>query len=259
MKSERTYNPDPSSHLRMSRTKLELFKRCERCFYLDLRLNVKQPPGFPFSLNNAVDTLLKREFDLYREQAKPHPYMDSIGVKAIPFQHKNLEAWRDPLRAGIAFVHEPSRIELYGGVDDIWITDKDEIIIVDYKATSKEKEVTLDEPWQDGYRRQADIYAWLFLQNGFKLYPTAFFVYCNGLSTVARFDEKLIFEVKVLPYELSLGWIDEALINARKCLEGESIPKLTPTCDFCKYARKLKEKHIFETGFPQLAFDFEKA
>ena len=41
---------------------------CPRCFYLDRRLKVGQPPGFPFNLNSAVDSLLKNEFDFYRQK-----------------------------------------------------------------------------------------------------------------------------------------------------------------------------------------------
>lgn len=258
MKSQRTYNEHPDSCLKFSRSKLDLFMRCPRCFYLDVRLGIKQPPGFPFSLNNAVDVLLKREFDTYRAAGKPHPYMKEIGISAVPFQHDNLELWRDPLRAGISFKYSPARIELYGGVDDLWITDEGALIIVDYKATSKDKEVTLDEPWQDGYRRQADVYGWLFEKNGFKVYPTAYFVYCNGLSNEAAFNERLIFSVKVLPYALNGTWIEEALMQARFCLEASVIPDLSPTCEFCKYAIKLKDKHVFESGFPQLSFEFKE-
>lgn len=257
MKSERRYNENPNSVLKLSRSKLDLFVRCPRCFYLDIRLGVKQPPGFPFSLNNAVDHLLKKEFDQYRRLGAPHPYMKQLDVEAIPFAHNQLDFWRDPLRGGISKVHAESRIELYGGVDDLWVTREGELIIVDYKATSKEKEVTLDEPWQDGYRRQADVYAWLFQQNGFSLYPKAYFVYCNGLMSSDRFNNQLLFDVKVLPYVLKLDWIEKALHDARACLEAPQVPLLSSSCDFCKYALKLKEKHLFEVSFPQMAFDFK--
>lgn len=48
---------------------------CPRCFYLDRRLGIARPPGFPFNLNSAVDALLKREFDRYRAQGVAHPMM----------------------------------------------------------------------------------------------------------------------------------------------------------------------------------------
>ena len=41
---------------------------CQKCFYLERKLNLKALSGFPFNLNSAVDELLKNEFDGYREQ-----------------------------------------------------------------------------------------------------------------------------------------------------------------------------------------------
>ena len=52
------YDPESVSPYRLSRTKLENFLNCPRCFYLDRRLGVGQPPGFPFNINSAVDELL---------------------------------------------------------------------------------------------------------------------------------------------------------------------------------------------------------
>jgi len=60
------YQPAQDTPFRISRSKVDLFLNCPCCFYLDVRLGVKRPPGFPFNLNSAVDALLKKEFDHYR-------------------------------------------------------------------------------------------------------------------------------------------------------------------------------------------------
>jgi hypothetical protein len=70
-----------------------------------------------------------------------------------------------------------------GGVDDMWINHQGEYIVVDYKATSKKTEVTLDADWQIGYKRQMEIYQWLFGKNGYKVSNTGYFVYCFFLFT----------------------------------------------------------------------------
>ena len=50
----------------------------------------------------------------------------------------------------------------------MWINTKtDQLIIVDYKATSKDGEVSLDAPWQISYKRQVEIYQWLFKEKWF--------------------------------------------------------------------------------------------
>ena len=67
------FKPESKEPFRLSRSKIELFIDCPRCFYLDRRLGTGRPPGFPFSLNSAVDTLLKKEFDIHRAKGAPHP------------------------------------------------------------------------------------------------------------------------------------------------------------------------------------------
>jgi len=64
-----------------------LFLECPRCFYMDVVKKVKRPLGFPFSLNNAVDTLLKKEFDHHRMAGTQHPIQKDFGINAIPAQH----------------------------------------------------------------------------------------------------------------------------------------------------------------------------
>src|ERR1035437_8961006 len=107
------YNPrrkgnlyDSSSQFpfRLSRSKIDLFLNCQRCFYLDRKLGVGQPPGYPFSLNSAVDKLLKKEFDVLREKGEAHPLMTKFGIDAIPYSHEKLNEWRDALRGGITYL-----------------------------------------------------------------------------------------------------------------------------------------------------------
>ena len=57
------YDPKDTKPFRLSRSRLDVFLNCPRCFYLDRRLGIDRLPGFPFALNNAVDKLLKLEFD----------------------------------------------------------------------------------------------------------------------------------------------------------------------------------------------------
>ena len=106
---------------------------------------MKRPPGFPFNLNSAVDALLKKEFDHYRAENLPHPYMISAGINAIPYQNTQLDTWRSNFK-GVSFVHQATNFETFGAVDDIWLDlDTKEMIVVDYKATSKADAVSLHD------------------------------------------------------------------------------------------------------------------
>ncbi len=228
------FDPASTQPFRLSRSKIELFTRCPRCFYLDRRLGVSQPAGFPFNLNSAVDLLLKKEFDVHRAKGSQHPLMKAYGIDAVPFAHPDINRWRENF-VGIQYYHEPSGFLVTGAVDDIWVNPKGELHVVDYKATSKDGEVNLDAEWQDSYRRQMEIYQWLLRQSGFKVSDTGYFVYCNGKRDAKAFDGKLEFDVKIIPYVGKAHWIEAALLKAKKVLLAKALPKADPGCEYCGY------------------------
>jgi CRISPR/Cas system-associated exonuclease Cas4 (RecB family) len=237
---KKLYDSKAEEAFRISRSKIDLFVECPRCFYLDRRLGVSRPQGFPFNLNSAVDTLLKKEFDIHRKQKTPHPLMESYGVDAVPFQDERMDEWRDSLKRGVQFLHMPTNFVVTGGVDDIWQDKDGKLLIVDYKATSKETEVTLDAEWQDGYKRQMEVYQWLFRQNGFEVSDTGYFVYANGKRDREAFDGRLEFDVKLIPYTGSDKWVEKTLVEMKKCLDSDDIPKSSPNCEYCAYINSVK-------------------
>lgn len=228
------YDPKSKAPYKVSRSKIELFTDCQRCFYMDRRLGIGRPSGPPFNLNKAVDALLKKEFDVHRVAGSAHPLMKEYGIAAVPFAHADMDVWRENFK-GVQFVHEPSGFLVTGAVDDVWVNPKGELIVVDYKATSKDGEVNLDSEWQMSYKRQMEIYQWLLRQNGFNVSSTGYFVYVNGRTDLAAFDGKLEFSVKVLPYTGDAAWVEGALMKMRKCLRSSKIPKPADDCEHCAY------------------------
>ena len=134
----KVFDPDSKEPFKLSRSKIDLFLECPRCFYLDRRLGVKRPSLPGFTLNLAVDHLLKKEFDIYRAEGKPHPLMKSYGIDAVPFKHPNLNTWRENF-TGVQYHHPATNFIVFGAVDDIWINPSEELHVVDYKATSKKE------------------------------------------------------------------------------------------------------------------------
>ena len=234
-KTKNLFDPKSKSSFRLSRSKIELFMNCPRCFYLDRRLGVGQPPGYPFTLNSAVDKLLKKEFDTYREKQTMHPLMEINGIKVVPFKHEKLNSWRDALRGGIEYLHGATNLLFCGGIDDVWVSPDGQLFIVDYKSTSKEDEVNIDADWQISYKRQMEIYQWLFRQNTFNVSSTCYFVYCNGLTDRDKFGAKLDFNIKIIPYIGDDRWIEGTILDIHKCLISDIIPASGQDCDFCKY------------------------
>ena len=239
------YDPSSDKPYKLSRSKIDLFLNCPRCFYNDRRLGIGRPPGFPFTLNSAVDALLKREFDSYRLAKKIHPLMKDAGIDAIPFAHADLEDWRNSLHKGIQFHHQTTNLIITGGVDDVWVKPNGELIIVDYKATSKAEPVSLDADWQIGYKRQMSLYVWLFKMNGFAVADTGYFVYCNGKADRESFNRRLDFDISVLPYLIDDSWVEEAILGAKRCLDSNNVPHVVGDCDYCSYVQALHRSSAF--------------
>lgn len=220
---------------RLSRSKVGLFMECQRCFYTDNKLGVARPPGFPFNLNSAVDALLKKEFDALRESGQKHALHEEYGVDAVPFKHKDLDVWRENFK-GVEYRHPATGMLVCGAVDDIWVNGKGELIVVDYKSTSKDKRIdSLDEEWHDGYKRQMEFYQWLLRRNGFEVSNTGYWVYANATKERDGFDAKLEFEMTLIPHEGSDTWVEPTLLALKECLDSEEIPMPTADCDYCRY------------------------
>ncbi len=235
------YEAGSADAFRLSRSKIDLYINCPRCFYLDRKLGVGQPPGYPFNLNSAVDKLLKKEFDIHRAHGTRHPLMEKYGIDAVPLVHEKIEEWRDSLRAGITHRIDSTNVVITGGVDDVWVNPAGEYIIVDYKSTSKDAEVTLDADWQIGYKRQMEIYLWLFRRNGYNVSSTGYFVYCNGNADREAFDAKLEFDIKIIPYVGDDSWVEETILKAIDCLKWDELPASGEDCDYCKYRNAVRQ------------------
>ncbi len=234
------FDSDSAEPFKVSRSKLDLFTECPRCAFLDMRLGIKRPSMPAFTLNNAVDELLKREFNIHRAKGSRHPLLEKYGLDAVPLDDERMDEWRDALRRGICYLHTPTNIMLRGGIDDVWVNPEGELIIVDYKATSKKIGPSSEDDLYDAYKRQMEIYQWLFRKNGFAVSPTGYFVYENGKSDAKAFDGKLEFDVELIPYTGSDAWVEPAIYDLKKMLESDEIPPIGTSfgggpCEYCTY------------------------
>lgn len=244
------YQPGQAATYKISRSKIELFMQCPRCFWLDARLKIKRPSSPPFNINKTIDELFKKEFDRYRAAGQPHPIMTDNQIKAIPFAHADLDTWRMNF-TGVVALHVPTNLHVFGAVDDVWVNDAGELIVVDYKATSKNKEVSIDSDWQISYKRQLEVYQWLLRQNGFAVSNTGYFVYTNARLDPDGFNDRLEFHTKVIPYTGNDAWVEPTLLQMKHCLDSDDMPPIGSAamggpCEFCSYARARTELTIKE-------------
>ena len=97
------------------------------------------------------------------------------------------------------------------------------------------KIVALNQAWQDGYKRQMEVYQWLLRRNGYEVSNTGYFVYCNGKTDVAVFDGRLEFDTTLIAYEGNDSWIEGTIGDIHSCLGSDQIPLTGKDCDYCAY------------------------
>ncbi len=199
-------------------------------------------PGWP--LNSAVDQLLKNEFDLLRKNGEAHELMKKYKIDAVPFKHPDLPIWRDDVYqyVGACVLDQPTNLEICGIIDDVWINKDKELLIVDYKATSTSKEISLEDEYKQSYKQQMEIYQWIFRKKGFKVSPTGYFVFANAGKNRPQFDGRLEFELMIIPHQGDDRWIEPTLLEIKKCLDSEQIPAAGQNCEYCEYRKLIGEK-----------------
>lgn len=219
--------------IKLSRSKLELFLGCPRCFWLDMKKGIKRPPPAPYTINTAIDGLLKKEFDVCRENGVAHYIIKKYNINAIPYKCDQINTWRANF-TGIQFHHKPSDFLVYGAVDDVWINPAGELIVVDYKATGANQHQIYPQ-----YKRQMEVYQWLLLQNGNKVSKTGYFLFAqvnkgNGFS-----GGRLSFDLTIEPLDGDSFWVEGTIINARKTLDG-AMPNMSSECTYCQFVQGAK-------------------
>ncbi|MBI2551615.1 PD-(D/E)XK nuclease family protein [Candidatus Uhrbacteria bacterium] len=225
---------------KLSRSKIENFLECPRCFYLNNVLGIKRPSCPPFNLNKAVDMLLKQEFDVHRAKGEQHPLQKKYGLDARPVPHEMIDEWRENFK-GVQYTHPKTGLLVSGAIDDLWQDGTGNYIVVDYKATAKSEPVTvLNDDWHIGYKRQIEVYQWLLRRNGLKVSNTGYFVYCTGRPDEKAFDGKLVFDVHLISYEGNDDWIEPTLLKIKRTLNAKKMPKAGEGCEYCGYREMAK-------------------
>jgi len=220
----------------LSRSKLELFLECPRCFFDDVARHQPRPSGPPFTLNNAVDALLKAEFDAHRAAGTPHPLFATVGLHAVPLLHPQINEWRAN-RLGVRWCDPQTGWTLYGAIDDAWQTPSGSILVADYKATARRGEISAEQLYPS-YRRQVEVYQFLLEQQALTVERQAWFVYANGIAAAAAFGATLRFRTTLLSYEADRGWVLPTFRAAVSLVTSGARPAPANSCGWCRYVQQ---------------------
>ena len=226
--------------IRLSRSNVEKYINCPRCCVLDKKYQIR-PPSLPFTLNIAVDNLCKNEFDHYRRIQEPHPLFIENQIDAIPFKHNKLNEWRSNFQ-GIRYKSLEHGYDFGGAIDDIWQKENGDLIIVDFKATSRTKfewaETFKKYEYAKAYKRQLEMYQWLFKKNGFRVAEEAYLLYFNGKKNEEFFNSQLKFDAHFIKLTCSTSWVESKVIDTVNLLKSDSFPQPSLNCEHCNYLKK---------------------
>lgn len=209
--------------IKISRSKIELFIECPRCFWLEVKHNIKRPEKFPSShLGSKYDSLLKKLFDRYRKEKRKPEELEHLDFELYPDLSK-LNNWR----RNIMYYNSSHNIIYYGKIDDLLISKKFELIPLDFKTTLS-REINIYE----SYKRELEIYGYFLKKQGEILLDIGV-LYFIRIDINEKFDK--IEERKILIIEnLNYDKYDEILENLKETYFSLKEPAPNPQCEFCQ-------------------------
>ncbi len=219
--------------LRLSPSKLNLFRECPRCFWLDKVRRIERPRGIYPSLPNGMDRVIKTYFDGLRSaRALPKELEGNLpkGVTLYPDQEQ-LDRWRN-WRTGLEYQDQDGSM-LFGAVDDVLVAGTRHIPF-DYKTKGS---VTSEEDAIKYYQNQLDCYALLLQENGLPVADYGVLLYyspkqVNGSGAVA-------FENQCLKIPIDVERARQVFRDAVAIVRGPLPP--TNDCKFCAWFEELTD------------------
>jgi hypothetical protein len=234
----------------LSRRQMDQFIKCPRCFWLEKRHGVILPAGYPLALNQAMDTLLKQEFDLCRREGRPHP-IQSQHVTALedgtldaspcgPVQARlfpeadRLQEWRSS-RRGLRWTDPLTEFTLFGAVDDLFQFPDGSLAVVDYKSSGASQIKVYPS-----YRFQLEVYTFLLSRMGYATSEDGYLAFF-----VARKDDgfggRLPFQGTLVRVKLKPERVVDLFREAAALAEADSAPLPGEECDLCRWNAEAEE------------------
>lgn len=214
----------------ISRSKIDLFLECSRCFWLDVKKNIRRPEGIKGTFIGAkYDPLLKKQFDYYRQMKTVPEFLEKNNLRLYE-DKSEISRWRHKL----FFFHKDHQVYYYGKIDDLLVDSQGRAVPFDFKTTlSKERPVYNSE------KRQLEIYGYLLKKNGLVVasFGYIYIVKIHIDDDFQKKEERELVKVDNLEFEK----YDEILKKLKEVLDSDVSPNPSLTCQFCQYQNSVKE------------------
>ena len=220
--------------LSLSASKLNLMKKCERCFYDANTLDIPQPRGIFPSLPGGIDRVMKTYLDVFGGTVPPM-LAGHIPGQLYPdrAQMNKWRNWKSGLKAEVE-VHGV-RVGIIGALDDLLMN------CPDYSPLDGKTKGS--EPKDDGavyYQVQSDVYGLLLDRNKMRVSGKSYFVYFHPAAMVGC---DIAFGITVHALRCSPDHAVETIGKAVLLLKGGQ-PDWNRDCEYCVFAQARVEAAV---------------
>ena len=220
-------------NIRLSKSTLEEFTRCARCWWLAKKENIKAPDGIRAGVPMGIDRVLKGHYDAFRAEGLVPPELRGKIPGGLYDGKKismgDLRNWRK----GLAVAVGP--YELSTALDDLLYDPKTKLYnMIDYKSKAKE---TDEADTRKYYQTQADAYDLALNVNGYPTDGGSYFAYYAPFrvgSSAPSEEVDFRWKCQVIRITADHARIKDLVTRAGKCLQG-SMPSKNAECEMCEY------------------------
>ena len=221
------------SPFKISRTKIDLFFDCKRCFYLDQRLGIKRPHGTPLVINNLIVKKFKTNIQKLREIKSVVPSSENLLLNGfIPYLNENLSKWTDPFK-GISTHDKKSNLKVFASIDDIWINNNKCFPVI-IKSIARNEEEIEENIWH-GYTRQLSLLSFLLEKNKLEIGKFGIIVMINASDDV-QCNDSLSLNFFLFKREIDISWVSQTFMDIKNLLDSDKLPQISSRCKFCNYS-----------------------
>jgi len=207
----------------ISPSRIFLYVSCPRCFYLEVKRNIKRPVEFFPGIPSALDRIFKEIAEEFREKDLPS-YFKKFGLKGklrkIKLENKRIEN---------------TDLILRGIPDEIIENENAELIPLDYKTSSKFPE-KLPLPVQ----LQLDTYSLLFKLNNFEIGDKGYVFYF--VPYYSKGEKRIRWNIRLYEHKINLRRLKKFIMEIDKILKEDKIPEPSKGCVFCRYVGDIKNE-----------------
>jgi PD-(D/E)XK nuclease superfamily len=216
----------------LSKSALEVFQSCPKCFWMDKMSKVGRPRGPMPSVVNAIDAQMKALVEGCVSAGTPVPYL--AGCDQLPYPDRQKVGTFRSWRTFQAMVEAGDRtIKAWGELDDLLVEGDGSVSPWDYKS----KGTAPTQEYCEKYNQnQGDMYHLLLEGQGLKCSGRAMFTYIWP-EFVSR-GGLIQFQYMNIVMETDPARAKKILNAAAECLEGPCPKEGELSCNYCNFIIK---------------------